>query len=152
MLSQNHRKVSKYANIKVGYVFLVVLFSCHWSVKANAQPESDQYAGDAACLECHEPISDKFSKSTHGMKSISRSPAALDDGFACESCHGPGAEHAEEGGGGNIRVLSKDSGSSSQELNDLCMQCHTRGKTAMWENSSSRSTIRIMHGLSQHSR
>ena len=134
------------------FIFFLVLFSMPLVGRANAQPDSDQFVGDGVCLECHEPISEKFNNSTHGMKSISRSPAALNDGFACESCHGPGAEHAEEGGGGNIRVLSKDSGSASQELNDLCMQCHTRGETAMWENSShDRRSVSCMDCHSIHS-
>ena len=92
--------------------------------------------GDDACMECHDQIFESFQSNVHGMKTISRSPAALHETATCESCHGPGALHAEEGDGSNIKALDRQSSLSAQERNDTCMQCHTNGETIMWENSS----------------
>lgn len=103
---------------------------------AQAQPATDQLAGDDICMECHEQIYEDFSKSIHGVAKVPRTPAAEHADFICESCHGPGALHAEEGESGNIRSLSRDSASPSDQKNAVCLQCHTGGKTAMWQGST----------------
>jgi len=94
------------------------------------------YAGDEACMECHEEIYENFSKTIHGVKSEPRTPASSNQEFACEVCHGPGAQHAEEGEGGGILSLSAKSPEPQKKKNDVCLQCHNKGKVAMWQAST----------------
>src|SRR5688572_14684945 len=58
---------------------------------AATQP-GGEYAGEAACLNCHD---DRAYKGTvHGVTFHERTPAAT---RGCESCHGPGKVHADTG-------------------------------------------------------
>ncbi len=114
------------------YTFFWVLllsFNCH----SSGKPEN--LAGDETCMECHEEIYETFGQSTHGIQADPRTPAGRSHGFACESCHGPGVDHAEEGEGGNIMELSAESSESPAIKNAVCLKCHDRGKTAMWHAS-----------------
>lgn len=103
--------------------------------KAAAGSEQAQFAGDESCQECHEEIYLQFRQSIHGILSDPRTPAARHKGFACESCHGPGSIHAEEGEGGDILSLKAGAPIPAEQKDAVCLQCHTRGKTALWQNS-----------------
>ncbi len=98
--------------------------------------EEAQYAGDETCMECHEEIYEGFWKNIHGIKGDPRTPAAQHGGFVCESCHGPGSVHAEEGEGGNIIALNARSKTPATQKNDVCLNCHSKGKVARWKNST----------------
>ncbi len=93
------------------------------------------YAGDETCMECHEEIYESFWENIHGVKGDPRTPAGRSEDFVCESCHGPGATHAEEGEGGGILWLSAKSSESQDVKNKICLQCHNKGKVAMWPSS-----------------
>jgi DmsE family decaheme c-type cytochrome len=104
-------------------------------LNAHSSEEEGDYAGDETCMECHEEIYQGFWTSIHGIKGDPRTPAGRNEEYVCESCHGPGATHAEEGEGGNIAYLSADSSESQQKKNDICLKCHNKGKVAMWHAS-----------------
>ena len=116
----------------VSCVCLVVLSV---AVNSHGSREDGDYAGDETCMECHEEIYQSFWKNIHGTKGDPRTPAGRNEGFSCESCHGPGATHAEEGGGGNIASLSAASAEPPQKKNDACLDCHGKGKVSMWQAS-----------------
>ena len=86
-------------------------------------------------MECHEEIYENFRKTIHGIKGDPRTPMAMNEGFACESCHGPGATHSEEGESGNILWFSASSPEPQKKKNDTCLKCHFKGNVALWHNS-----------------
>ncbi len=98
--------------------------------------EEAQLVGDETCMECHEEIYEGFWKNIHGIKGDPRTPAAMHGDFVCESCHGPGSVHAEEGESGNILALSAKSPEPPTQKNDVCLSCHSKGKVARWQNST----------------
>ena len=55
------------------------------------------YAGSAACADCHKKETAQFSKSTMGQVMLGK-PRDNHEALGCESCHGPGKQHAESGG------------------------------------------------------
>ena len=79
------------------------------TAKAQSSQEDESFAGDETCMECHEEIYESFWENIHGVKGDPRTPAGRSEDFVCESCHGPGATHAEEGEGGGILDLSAKS-------------------------------------------
>jgi hypothetical protein len=75
------------------------------SLADNALPEI-HYAGQQACLDCHQDIEDLKAKDVHGR-------------IHCETCHGPGQKHVLSGESSDI--LKPDS-------REFCGNCH--GKNA----------------------
>jgi len=89
-------------------------------------------AGDDACAGCHENESKTLAGSMHGKSANARTPAAKPN-QACETCHGPGREHAESGDRTKIRVFPA---MAPQEASAVCLTCHNRGNHAGWEGST----------------
>jgi DmsE family decaheme c-type cytochrome len=116
------------------YAILFVFFP-YLSVDAQGSQAEGDYAGDESCLECHEEIYESFWKNNHGVKGDPRTPAGRNDEFACESCHGPGAVHAEEGESGNILWLNVASPEPAAKKSAICLECHTKGKVVLWASS-----------------
>jgi len=98
----------------------------------NSEGEGD-YAGTAACMECHEDQYENYKNNYHAAKGDPRTPAARK---GCESCHGPGAVHAEEEDQKKIISLSPRSPLPSEKKNAPCLECHTKGKLALWHGSA----------------
>jgi DmsE family decaheme c-type cytochrome len=90
----------------------------------------DGFVGETTCLECHEDRSQGYTNTIHGRRDHPRSPAATQ---GCESCHGPGAKHAESGDPALIRVFSRV---PAREVSETCMTCHARGQHAVWDGSA----------------
>ena len=96
----------------------------------NARADSG-YVGSEVCKGCHEAYYNKFIRSVHGKKAIPGSPANRE---ACESCHGPGAQHVEKGGGRGIAIFAFGRGVSAQEKSSKCLACHEESKVlAFWD-------------------
>jgi hypothetical protein len=74
------------SNVIFFYTFLMALII---SLNAHGNQEDGEFAGDETCMECHEEIYQDFWQSPHGISGDLRSPAGRNEGFACESCHGP---------------------------------------------------------------
>lgn len=81
------------------------------------------YAGTEACKACHEETANSFAKSPHSALETNKRGWA---GIACESCHGPGAKHAESGDAKDIRLLSK---LPVPEADRACLGCHQNNTT-----------------------
>ena len=121
---------------KIGLISFYMLFLMLCSaINAHSSQDDENFVGDETCLDCHEEIYESFWKNIHGIKGDPRTPAGRSEGFVCESCHGPGAVHAEEGEGGDILWLSAKSSESPAIKNEICLQCHAKGKVAMWHGS-----------------
>lgn len=76
-----------------------------------------------SCLECH---SSGFRLPIAGTENRYKLPIAAYAGVTCERCHGPGAEHAN-GGGGIVNPAKLPVG----RRDAVCMQCHLEGDAAI---------------------
>ena len=93
---------------------------------ATPGPAND-YVGEDTCLTCHEQQA--YGGTRHGLKSIARSPAAT---HGCESCHGPGKAHVDEGDPTKIVHPAK---LAPQRASEVCATCHNRTSHALWSGS-----------------
>lgn len=85
------------------------------------QPQQG-YAGTATCLTCHADQQASIAKSPHGtVRTGIMTPASA---RGCESCHGPGATHAETPARTNILSFSSDSPPAAKS--QACLACHGR--------------------------
>ncbi len=78
------------------------------------------YAGNSACIECHDTEREKIASDAH-------------KGLSCESCHGPGAKHAE-----NHEVVLEKPGTREE-----CGRCHSL-------NSARRTETVIQVDIKEH--
>lgn len=81
----------------------------------NAQ----DYVGTDTCKECHEDQFKAFSHTSHAQLATIGSWKAKVTG--CESCHGPGKAHVEEGDPMKIISFKR---MSSKETSETCLGCH----------------------------
>jgi DmsE family decaheme c-type cytochrome len=95
---------------------------------APETPAVGAFAEPGVCATCHEEVAEALKKTTHG-----RTEVKTWDGVGwCESCHGPGAAHAEEGDKAKIR---KPSDLPADEASGICLACHERGEWSHWQGS-----------------
>ena len=111
-------------------VFLFVL-ACILSFLTPRVLRADaEYAGSETCKGCHEDHYKSFVKSVHGKKAIPGNPMNRE---GCESCHGPGGQHAEKGGGKGVAILAFGRKLDPRERSAKCLTCHEETKTlAFW--------------------
>jgi len=95
---------------------------------APAVAATGEFAGDDTCGACHEDVAKKLSSSLHGKSAHPRTPAAATN-RACETCHGPGKEHAETGDKTKIRVFAA---MAPREASATCLTCHSRETGTVW--------------------
>lgn len=110
------------------FFILFVVLSTHRTVIGDVG-----YAGTESCKSCHEDFYDSFMKTTHGIKADHRTPASK---LGCETCHGPSLEHVKSGGGrgvGGIIPLGPKATTTVEKRNAVCLECHSKGKVAMWD-------------------
>ncbi len=98
--------------------------------------ESVEYVGSESCMECHEEIYDSYLDNRHSIKADPRTPAAR---MGCEACHGPGSAHVDSDGEEGMASLKADAEGSADEKSASCLDCHTKGKQAMWFGSEHQS-------------
>ena len=79
------------------------------------------YAGQAACLECHQDIEDQKQADVH-------------NGIKCETCHGPGQKHAESAEAADIL---------KPESREFCGVCHEK-------NAARRTDAIVQINLNEH--
>lgn len=87
------------------------------------------YVGDEVCAMCHDDISEDFQGTTHGVL-IGRLDKYKDR--LCESCHGPGSNHSEEG---DPELISNPAKLSRLGDQDPCLTCHGDQRYYKWEFS-----------------
>lgn len=96
------------------------------------EESSPDYVGSETCRQCHEDYYDSFSKNRHAFGADSRTPGA---GWGCETCHGPGGDHADSEGETPIRLTAAETGEGVPGPDAACLQCHSRGRLALWPGS-----------------
>jgi DmsE family decaheme c-type cytochrome len=106
--------------LSILFVFLLV-FMTQKGARGNSQ-----YIGSDTCNTCHPDFYNKFLKSVHGKKAVPGSPVNRE---GCESCHGPGAEHANNGGGRGVAIFAFNRKTDPNDRDSKCLACHgeTRG-------------------------
>jgi len=108
----------------MGVTFSLILMT--WNIVRG----DSEYAGSEACKDCHEAQYNKFIKSVHGKKTVSGNPANRE---GCESCHGPGAQHVEKGGGKGVAIIAFSRKMDPKEKSAKCLACHEESKVlAFW--------------------
>lgn len=105
------------------------------SPEATAAPQvaapDAAFVGDDTCTACHESEGKSLHDSLHGKATNVRTPAGTAN-QACETCHGPGREHAESGD--PTKILQPET-MPARESSERCVACHNRGSHAMWKGS-----------------
>jgi DmsE family decaheme c-type cytochrome len=89
------------------------------TTKATATHNPADYIGSEACKDCHEDQFKAFSHTSHAQLTKIKSWDGKVTG--CESCHGPGKAHAEEGDAAKIISFKNK---SSKETSESCLACH----------------------------
>jgi predicted CXXCH cytochrome family protein len=87
------------------------------------------YVGGEACLACHEALGAQFSRSVHARLSEHELGGR---GGGCESCHGPGAKHAESGDPSLIFSFKR---AEDTDINQSCLECHNENIGHEWAAS-----------------
>jgi DmsE family decaheme c-type cytochrome len=97
--------------------------------QSPAAASSQEYAGEAMCLTCHEDQKKGYHSTPHGRAENPRTPMANQ---GCESCHGPGKAHSESGDPEQIKRLSQ---ARPSEVTETCTTCHNRTEHVAWMGS-----------------
>ncbi|MFB3815443.1 MAG: DmsE family decaheme c-type cytochrome [Terriglobales bacterium] len=87
----------------------------HSATEINAQ-----YVGSQTCQGCHDQLYTQFESSPHWLttKETRLTPGA----HGCESCHGPGSAHVEDGG--DVSKIFTFKKVSPEQINARCVGCH----------------------------
>jgi len=115
----------------LGLLLILIFFG-----PVSAVADTGQYVGTESCMECHEEAYDSYMKNRHSIEADARTPGAR---MGCESCHGPGEEHAESDGESPIQTLRNSSDETPDAISASCLKCHTKGKQALWHGSGHQS-------------
>jgi DmsE family decaheme c-type cytochrome len=107
---------------------------------ASSEPPEYTARGADTCLKCHDeeskfPVLSIF-KTKHAQRSDSRTPFAQ---LQCETCHGPGGQHAEEVPEGQKQAPIIKFGANSwvpiEKQNQICLGCHAGENRIAWKGS-----------------
>jgi len=82
---------------------------------------ADDYVGSESCKACHEDAFNSYSGTKHAK--LANLPNWKDKVQGCESCHGPGKEHVENGGDKTKIISFKDK--NSKQISESCLTCHS---------------------------
>lgn len=111
-----------------------------------AEPEFEptreySHRGADSCIPCHNDGMPRSAMAIFGTPHAALDdPAAPFGQFQCESCHGPGKDHARaQRGGGNVRPavsFGRDSPTPVPEQNAVCFGCHESQGRLGWIGST----------------
>jgi DmsE family decaheme c-type cytochrome len=79
----------------------------------------DEYVGSETCQTCHEDLYNNLQKSAHTV--VDKTDLLGWKGHACESCHGPGAEHA---GSADATKIQNPAKLTAERTDKICLTCH----------------------------
>lgn len=99
-------------------VGLTLFVAAGLSGLADASDGGGDRVGGDTCEFCHDELTSAFKSTVHWK---------VDPEGSCESCHGPGAAHVEEGDPARIRTLGNDK--PAKQVNSVCLECHGRDET-----------------------
>jgi DmsE family decaheme c-type cytochrome len=119
--------------------FMAVAFS-FILVTWNIVRGDSEYAGSEACKDCHEAYYKGFVKSVHGKKAVPGNPANRE---GCESCHGPGAQHVEKGGGRGVAIFVFGRKTGPNDRDSKCLACHGETRDLPFWNLSKHKSMQV---------
>ena len=105
-----------------------LLLAASATIASGATPPPTGYADADVCATCHEDQAKGLALTAHGRTSA----GDWEGGTGCQTCHGPGAAHIEEGDKSKIRVLGA---LPAAEASAVCLSCHDRGERTHWQGS-----------------
>lgn len=133
---------------KVWLVFLILpliifIFACaeiyEKTIAVPAVPGAT-YVGDETCLGCHEDAHpDLMAAYKHSIHAAIADFETFGIKKGCESCHGPGSVHSEEGDPASIINLKK---LDADQASAICLRCHTTGGPMKWRGGE-----HALHGV-----
>ena len=99
-------------------------------------PPGAKYVGAEACVECHQESTDSFHKTKMGHI-MSVNPRTEKERQDCESCHGPGSPHAEEGNALETLITYRKGAEPVEVQNATCVNgCHEKGEHTYFTGST----------------
>jgi DmsE family decaheme c-type cytochrome len=88
--------------------------------RATHDAASSDFVGSQTCKECHEEEFKTYDRSPHWK--TERDTHAGKSGQGCESCHGAGKAHAEEGA--KLETLTRFDKLDARKASEKCLECH----------------------------
>jgi DmsE family decaheme c-type cytochrome len=79
----------------------------------------DEYVGAEVCQSCHEDLFNNLMKTSHRI--VNREERLGWKDHACESCHGPGADHA---GSADPTKIVNPAKVTAERADKICLSCH----------------------------
>ncbi len=117
---------------------------CPIAQRRPTPPRSQQYVGEAKCLECHDDQRRGYEGSPHH----GGGPAIAGRQTGCESCHGPGSAHVDDPAANPVKNFNRlPPGRSTRRARRATTAGSTRSGTA----ASTRRAV-VVHDLSQRAR
>jgi predicted CXXCH cytochrome family protein len=99
-------------------------------VKAGGSPAGAAFSGDKACADCHSDKMEQFAASPHGRLKQFELGGSIG---RCESCHGAGSKHIDEGGDASLINGFKDA--EARQSMRACTACHGDNAAMHWKGS-----------------
>src|ERR1051326_8376000 len=114
---------------QIGFVFVFLTIGrAQVKPAAPAAPAAEtkpaEFAGSQTCQMCHEDIFNAFQKNPHQTVETDKKRGWATK--ACESCHGPGAKHAESATATDLRQRPK---LAAAQTDRICLTCHQNQTT-----------------------
>ena len=85
---------------------------------SGSTAQDPQFAGEAACVMCHDSETSAFSRNPHSKLALEHGGK----GVTCEGCHGPAKEHIESGG--DSSKIFGFSHATPEQIEQRCLTCH----------------------------
>ena len=105
------------------------------SIAVNPLAPNADAIGAKSCVACHSQENVQASHTLH-VASFRAGAANTGPQAACESCHGPGSEHAKDPTApGLIIGFTHDAKTSPQVQAGVCLSCHAGGARQHWTGS-----------------
>jgi DmsE family decaheme c-type cytochrome len=106
------------------------------AIEEAAPPASPTYLGHAVCEGCHRVETEHWMDTLHADVFL-RNPRTALERRGCEACHGPGSEHlTDPNDRSKIMAFTRESGRSTDEMNSVCLECHSGGARIQWAGST----------------
>jgi len=114
----------------VGFVTLILALTAFPLAALGGPPADAEYIGSETCADCHDDVAESFGGTAHGLL---LGKVEKYEGKLCESCHGPGSVHAEEG---DAELIWTGETMFSSNRKSPCLDCHTGRQFYDWQFSS----------------